>query len=92
MANEEKEDIIHISGKAIVVIIILLLLLSGTLGMFAFKNSSHNENSKPVNNQIDNSYDNLPEKCRPPTGEDITSWKEHLSHHIETQDCLKYFK
>ncbi|MBS3155464.1 hypothetical protein J4404_03120 [Candidatus Woesearchaeota archaeon] len=37
-------------------------------------------------------YSNIPEKCRPSDGQDIASWKEHLSHHAETEDCLQYFK
>ena len=40
----------------------------------------------------DSSGENIPEKCRPPAGQDAGSWKEHLGHHAETQDCLKYFK
>jgi len=35
--------------------------------------------------------DNIPEKCKLPNGQDLNSWKEHLGHHAETQDCLKYF-
>lgn len=34
---------------------------------------------------------NIPEKCRVPAGQDVQSWKEHLGHHADTQDCLKYF-
>ena len=37
-------------------------------------------------------YSSLPEKCRPTPGYTEESWKEHLGHHAETQDCLKYFK
>lgn len=37
-------------------------------------------------------YSNLPEKCRPTPDYTEQSWKEHLGHHSETQDCLKYFK
>lgn len=33
----------------------------------------------------------IPEKCQVPAGQDSTSWKEHLGHHPETQECLKYF-
>jgi len=39
----------------------------------------------------DNSLSNIPEKCSVPAGQDIDSWKEHLGHHSETKDCLKYF-
>lgn len=34
---------------------------------------------------------NIPQKCQPPAGQDLASWKEHLGHHAETRDCLKYF-
>ncbi len=34
---------------------------------------------------------NIPEKCQVPAGQDLASWKEHLGHHTETKDCLKYF-
>lgn len=34
---------------------------------------------------------NMPEKCKPPAGQDVQSWKEHLGHHAETRDCLKYY-
>ena len=33
----------------------------------------------------------MPEKCKLPAGQDVASWKEHLGHHAETQECLKYF-
>ena len=38
------------------------------------------------------SLSNIPEKCRVPSGQDVSSWKEHLGHHAETKDCLKYFE
>jgi hypothetical protein len=34
---------------------------------------------------------NMPEKCKVPAGQDVASWKEHLGHHADTQECLKYF-
>lgn len=37
------------------------------------------------------SLSNIPEQCRVPAGQDVNSWKEHLGHHAETKDCLKYF-
>lgn len=37
------------------------------------------------------SLSDIPEQCRVPTGESVDSWKEHLGHHAETRDCLKYF-
>lgn len=61
---------------------IILLLVLSTFGII-------NLNSK--NSAASSSYSNLPEKCRPPAGQDIEAWKEHLSHHAETKDCLNYF-
>ena len=36
-------------------------------------------------------FGDIPEKCRVPAGQDANSWKEHLGHHADTQECLKYF-
>lgn len=33
----------------------------------------------------------MPEKCKVPAGQDLTSWKEHLGHHAETRECLAYY-
>mgnify|MGYP001558944277 CR=1 FL=1 len=33
-----------------------------------------------------------PQECRPPEGQDIDSWKEHLGHHENTKYCLEYYK
>ena len=41
--------------------------------------------------QPSGSYSNIPANCRPPAGQDIASWKEHLGHHEDTKECLKYF-
>lgn len=69
------------------VIFILAILIIGT-----FVKPGTMSVGKIVNN-IDNSdYSYLPEKCQPPAGQDINSWKEHLGHHAETKDCLDYFK
>ena len=38
-----------------------------------------------------NSLSNIPEKCKVPSGQDVNSWKEHLGHHADTKECLKYF-
>ncbi|MDO8460286.1 MAG: hypothetical protein Q7S74_04210 [Nanoarchaeota archaeon] len=99
---EESKDTIHINGKVIAVIVILLLLIVSTLGMFFLNGRTtssssdsmigYNENSGLTSNSMDDKYGNLPEKCRLPAGQDVNSWKEHLGHHAETQDCLKYFK
>src|SRR3989338_2725154 len=89
MATEKKSDTFHISGKAIAVIGILLLLLVGTFGMFLLKSSPNNTGS--VSAQTDSVSGDIPEKCRLPAGQDVTSWKEHLGHHEDTKECLKYF-
>ena len=54
--------------------------------------AGHHGNSGNSASQPSGSYANIPESCRPPAGQDITSWKEHLSHHQETKECLKYFE
>ncbi len=76
-----------IIGYVIVGLFILLLAL-GSFGILNFKKlivSSSNDNNNILSN------DGLPEKCRVPKGESINSWKDHLGHHPETRDCLKYF-
>ena len=64
---------------AVIVIVSLLILTS--VGFKITKNSGGSGD-----------YSSLPEKCRPTQGYTEESWKEHLGHHAETQDCLKYFK
>jgi len=85
---EESKDIINITGKMFAAVFILLLLVVGTFGMFLLKSSSNNTESTAA--QISNNGD-IPEKCRLPAGQDVDSWKEHLGHHADTQECLKYF-
>ena len=80
---------INISGKAIAVIGILLLLLVGTFGMFILKSSPNN--TRFVSAQSDGVSGSIPEKCKLPSGQDINAWKEHLSHHADTEECLEYF-
>ncbi len=72
--------------EIIVWIVVILTLILFIITAFGSKLSTGNSDS------VSNSYANIPEKCRPPAGQDIESWKQHLSHHAETQDCLKYFK
>ena len=84
-----ENNTINISGKAIAVIGILLLLLVGTFGMFLLKSSPNNTGS--VAAQTDSVSGDIPEKCRLPAGQDVISWKEHLGHHEDTKECLKYF-
>jgi len=62
-----------------VIVFILLLLVFSTLGFRITKTSGSGFSS------------DMPEKCRLPTGQDVASWKEHLGHHTETQECLKYY-
>lgn len=49
-------------------------------------------NGKTIASTTNTLESNIPENCKPPAGQDINSWKEHLSHHEETKACLKYFK
>ncbi len=88
--TDENNESIKISAKSIAAIVILLLLLVGTFGMFILKTSSNGSGFLAA--QEDSSSGSTPEKCRLPTGQDLNSWKEHLGHHADTQDCLNYFK
>ncbi|MEK6917662.1 MAG: hypothetical protein AABW51_01825 [Nanoarchaeota archaeon] len=73
-----------IYGAAIILVLFLGLVSAGLIKLnFGGKASANSVSS--------GSYANMPEECRPPAGQDITAWKEHLGHHAETQDCLKYF-
>ena len=85
-----ENNTINISGKKIAVMGILLLLLAGAFGMFLLKSSQNNTES--VATQSDSVSGDIPEKCRLPAGQDVNSWKEHLSHHSDLKECLKYFK
>ena len=74
----------EIDGKAVlyaVAIVLVLVLILASFGVISFspgKAASSSESS-------------MPDKCKVPPGQDINSWKEHLGHHAETKDCLKYF-
>lgn len=72
--------------KIIIYIIIGIIILLLIFSSFSILNLKKNNSSANGN------YSNIPEKCRPPAGQDIEAWKEHLGHHAETQDCLDYFK
>lgn len=77
----------EIDGKVVlysIVIALVFLLVLISLGIISF-----NLGKTPSNSESGN---NMPEKCKLPTGQDINSWKEHLGHHDDTKDCLKYFK
>lgn len=70
----------------VALIVVLSLLLLTNLG---FKITRNNNGSGSNSNGYSG---NIPEKCRVPAGQDLESWKEHLGHHADTQECLKYFK
>lgn len=95
---EESKDTININGKVVGVLVILILLVSGTFGMFLLNEKEHTSSSNPTisnnnaNTPTDSKYSDLPEECRPPAGQDINAWKEHLGHHENTRECLQYFK
>ncbi len=84
LMTTESGNTIEISGKTIAAIVILLLLLVSTFGMFLLKSPSNNNGSAA-------GLDGIPEKCKLPAGQDANSWKEHLGHHEDTKECLKYF-
>ncbi len=67
-------------------VIAVLTLSLAVLSTFNFKKDAGS--SVPAGGD----YGNIPEACRPPQGQDIQSWTEHLSHHAETQYCLQYFE
>ena len=85
----ENKNTIEINGKfllyafAIAMILLLVLVILGIINI----NFGGNANGNSVDD-----YNNLPEKCKPTAGYDTESWKEHLGHHAETQECLKYFE
>ena len=73
-------DIININGKTIVVVgAIIILIIIGFIVI----------NKLPI--ATSSSNNEIPEECRLPDGQDVEDWKEHLGHHSETQECLKYF-
>ncbi len=74
----------------VLAIVILFLLIVGTFGMFLLKSSPNNARSMAA--QTGGVSEDIPEECRLPNGQDVESWKEHLGHHAETQECLQYFK
>jgi len=98
----EYKDSIQINGKIIGVIAILLLLVLGTFGLFFVEHNDDTSSSSSIainkdnrglaSSAVNGEYDDIPDKCKLPKGQDVDSWKEHLGHHAETQDCLQYFK
>lgn len=82
-------------GKIIlwgIVSAIVIVLIFSSLGFRITKSEAGRGGATGSGSTTGNNYASLPEKCRPPAGQDIESWKEHLGHHAETQDCLQYFK
>ncbi len=66
--------------------IIILLLVLGSFGMIGFKGDKVKVSAGNAD------YSNLPEECKPPAGQEIEAWKEHLGHHSNTLYCLDYFR
>jgi len=64
--------------------VFIVILLMATFGFAHVGNSISTEN-------FEGTSSNMPEKCKVPAGQDLGSWLEHLGHHAETQECLKYF-
>ena len=64
--------------------LIILLLILINFGIINF-NSQKNSGNGNIN------YENMPQECRKPDGQDLNSWKEHLSHHQNTLYCLDYY-
>lgn len=67
------------------VLTIMIVLLA--MASFGF---AHIGNNYTGNVATANTGD-IPEKCQVPAGQDVESWKEHLGHHADTQECLQYF-
>lgn len=70
----------------IIAVFLVLMLLLISLGVVSI-----NLDGKTISGSNSNENGNIPEKCRVPAGQELNAWKEHLGHHAETQDCLKYF-
>ena len=77
---ERKKIILYV-----IIGVILLLLMFSSFDMIRFNNTGENSGSNSING-------NIPEKCRKPDGQDLESWKAHLSHHQNTLYCLDYYK
>jgi len=78
------------SYGVLTIFIILFVVVSFGLAHVG-KVNAINGNTISIGSQTGTDLSNIPEKCRVPAGQDIDSWKEHLGHHSETKDCLKYF-
>lgn len=70
----------------ILIIFVFVIIIS-----FKFPNS----NNEKIGNLNLSKYrsEDIPEECRLPEYENnVESWKEHLSHHEETEHCLGYYQ
>ena len=80
-----------IDGKTIIYGILIALILLLLLTSFGIINLNFGKTTGSIGDTTSGEYGNIPEKCRPPSGESISAWKEHLGHHTDTQECLNYF-
>ena len=76
--------------ETIIIIVVIALVLLAVL--FATGIVSFNIGNKTWNANAGVSSGNMPEECKQPAGQDLTSWKEHLGHHENTKYCLDYYK
>lgn len=81
----------EITRKTILYGIFVVLILLLILGSSRVINFNPNKTTDATENTAGGEYGNIPEKCRPPNGESVSEWKEHLGHHPDTQECLSYF-
>ena len=79
----DKETIIIIA--VIILVIAAVLYTTGIISINLGKKAGNSVNSG-------GNYENIPQECQPPAGQDINAWKEHLGHHENTKYCLEYFK
>lgn len=73
--------------KIIVIALIILVLLA-----VLYSTGAINLNFGKKAGNTGGNYENIPQECRPPAGQDIEAWKTHLGHHENTKYCLEYFK
>ncbi len=72
----EKNDLL---AGIIIGVLVVVVLIAGYNAFFSLT-------GKAVAGQ-----GSMPEKCQMPAGTTPEKWKEHLGHHAETQECLKYY-
>lgn len=82
--------------------IVLAVLVVGAVVLYSMNHFGASKNPKVVyedkvtqnTNPALDKYrsEDIPEECRLPVYEDdISWWKQHLSHHSNTQFCLDYY-